>query len=259
MQSVRDGIFLKIAIGHQHYGQHRRRHCDLIGAHGGLGEVRERSRRVIPLGEIAEQRRSILDTVRPLDAWPPAGGVGQVPGDQVDGNAIAEGVVDRHRRVLRADGSVQEYGQRFALDLRVAMRHRDRRFFVAARKQLGIAVAAVVDHRFVQRTEARSRVGANVLDADRLQNVDHEVGARMLGGHDFDGRWRAGLGLARGSGRFGGGPRCGLLRLGFSWSSRERCRSRCGTLQEFAAIYSHPQILRQKVVRGGLAFGTGMN
>ena len=35
-----DGIFLQLAVGHQHHRHRRRRHGDFVGAHGGFGEVR---------------------------------------------------------------------------------------------------------------------------------------------------------------------------------------------------------------------------
>ena len=94
--------------------------------------------------------------------------VGDVAEDHVHGHAIAVGVVDRHGRVLQAHGAMREYGQRLALDLGVAVGHADRRFLVAAGEELGIAIAAVVDHRFVQGAEAGAGIGADVLDAQDL-------------------------------------------------------------------------------------------
>ena len=54
-------------------------------------------------------------------------GVEVVAADHDDRHAVAPGVVDRHRRVLQADGAVAEHHHRLAFDLEVAVRHRDRR------------------------------------------------------------------------------------------------------------------------------------
>ena len=45
---------------------------------------------------------------------------------------------------------------------------------------LGLLVAAVVQDRLVQSTEARARVHRHVVDVEALDQVDHEVGARIV-------------------------------------------------------------------------------
>src|SRR5690242_9955000 len=77
---------------------------------------------------------------------------------------------------------------------------------MAAGEKFGIAIASVVDHRLVQRTEARAGIGADVFDAQGLEDVHHEVGSRTFVGEDFDLRWSTGFGLA------GSGIRCGDSR-----------------------------------------------
>ena len=102
-------------------------------------------------------------------------GVELVAADDDHGNTVAPRVVDRHRRVLQADGAVAQREERLARDLEVAVRHGDRRFLVHAGEEFRHAVAAVVDQRFVQGTIARSAIRRHVLDVERLDDVDHEI------------------------------------------------------------------------------------
>jgi hypothetical protein len=74
---------------------------------------------------------------------------------------------------------VDRRDDRFAGDLRVAVRHRDGLLLVHARQQLGPFVAAVVQQRFVQAAEARARVHRYVIDVETLDDVDHDVGSRV--------------------------------------------------------------------------------
>ena len=172
-------MLLQAAVEHDHDRRHRRGERDLIGAHGRLGEVGQRPRRVVPLGVVADHRRGVLHAVVPLGAAPDRR-VGVVAEDHVHRHAIAPRVVDRHRRMLQADRPVRHHRKRFALRLEVGVRHRHRRLFVAAGEELGTPVAAVVDERFVQPAEARARVRADVVEPERLEHVDHEVGAAAL-------------------------------------------------------------------------------
>src|SRR5690242_10296862 len=90
-------------------------------------------------------------------------GIQIVANDDVNRHAIAVTVVDRHGCVLQSDGAVGEYAQRLAFNLGVTMGHGDRRLFMAAGDEFGIAVAAVVDHRFMESPETRPCHGTNVL------------------------------------------------------------------------------------------------
>src|SRR5256885_7510991 len=47
-----------------------RSHRDLVGAHGGFREMRQRPRQIVPLGEVAHHRGGVLHAVVPLDARP---------------------------------------------------------------------------------------------------------------------------------------------------------------------------------------------
>jgi hypothetical protein len=88
-------------------------------------------------------------------------------------------------------------------------------FLVQHGQDLGLPVAAVIDDRFVQAFESRAGIHGDVVEIERLQHVDHVVGARMpdepcvdarLGRHEV----RACVGFRRPR----DGPRgsgCGLL------------------------------------------------
>jgi hypothetical protein len=144
-----------------------------------------------------------------------------VAGEDVDRHAIAVGVVDRHRRVLDADGAVAEHGHRLAFDLEVAVRHRHRRLFVQAGEELRHRVVAVVDDRLVDAAEARAGIRRHVLEVQRAQHVDHEVAARTVGGEHLVVGER--IGLARRDGSSPGAGRCPRRSLG---SGVERARAR---------------------------------
>ena len=135
--------------------------------------------------------------------------------DHVHGDAIAPGVIDRHRGVLQADGPVRHDGERLAFGLEIAVRHGDRRLFVQAGDELGTRVAAVVDHRLVQAAEARAGVRANELEIERLEDIDHVVRTRALtAGHDLHVGRRRGFRLRRHDGRRGASlNRGGIRRL----------------------------------------------
>ena len=75
---------------------------------------------------------------------------------------------------------------------------------VRAREPLGRRVAAVIDERLVQASEARRGVRDDVLEPERLQHVDHEIGAGVLDGQ--------GVGFGDERGRFRGERLGGLPR-----------------------------------------------
>ncbi len=220
---LRNRLLLHRRIGHEDHRAMRRRHRNLVGAHSGFGEVDERGRRVVPFGAVADHRRAILHRVRPLRIGAPPLRVEDVAEHDVDGHTIGVGVVDGHRRVLQAHGAMGHHHHRLAFDLRVAVRHGHRRLFVKAGQQLRRAVAAVIDDRFVQCGERGPGIGGDVLEAERLDHVDHEVGARAIGGVDVGGGGRGfrrlrGLSLSRrglsgqGSGHQGRGTGRGVLQ-----------------------------------------------
>jgi hypothetical protein len=121
--------------------------------------------------------RGILHAVRPFDVaaapWPHRSMLPRI-GNR---DAVGVSVVDGHRSVLQAHRAVRHHHHRLAFDLGVAVRHRHRRFFVAAGEQFGILVAAVVDQGFVQSAETRTGIGGDIFEAQGLENIDHEVGA----------------------------------------------------------------------------------
>ena len=209
-----DRILLQAAVDHHEDRRHRRRHGNLVGAHRRLGEVRQRHRVVVPLGKVANHRRGVLDAVRPLDAWPPHGGIQGVAGEHVHRDAVAVGVVDRHRGVLQADRAVAQHGHRLTLGLEVGVRHRDRRLLVQAGDELRLRVVAVVDDRFVDTAEARARVRGDVLEVERLEHVDHEVAAGPIDRDGFVIAGRVGFAWRNGRGRWRLRRRRGLRTFG---------------------------------------------
>ncbi len=115
----------------------------------------------------------------PLGPGPARHRIEPVARKENDRHAIDPGVVDRHGAVLQADRAVDHRAHGLARRLGVAMRHRHGRFLVHAREQLGL-VAAVVDQGLVDAAEAGARIGGDVLEVERLDDVDHEVGPGTL-------------------------------------------------------------------------------
>ena len=111
----------------------------------------------------------------------------------------------------------------------------------------GRVVAAVVDDRLVEAAEARAGIGADVFEAERLEDVDHEVGAAALvvaddldlagadrlarGRHDR----RRGLGWKGGRG-WRGRTRSFARKRRPRSSRRSRRRPRAPLLEKFAAL-----------------------
>ncbi len=209
------------AVGGQHHGHHRRGHGDLIAAHGRFAEVSERCRIVVPLGVVADRGGDILGGVQPFDAAAAFGGVRNVAGDDEHGRLVAIGVVDGHGGVLDADRSMRADQRGLAFDLGVAVGRGHRALFVHEGDELGIAVAAVIDHRFMDAAEAGAGRGEQVFKAEGFEDVDHVVRARPLDDLDVDGGDGRGSsvfnGSLRGTGRQGGGASAGFLRFRGRW------------------------------------------
>ena len=72
---IRDRIFLQLGVEREEDRPHRRRRRDLVGAHRRLGEMLQRGRLIVPLGEFAHDarryRRPNAPTRRPARACPP--------------------------------------------------------------------------------------------------------------------------------------------------------------------------------------------
>ena len=173
-----DRLLLQSGVERDHHRAVGRCHRELVGAHEGLREVLQRHRLVVPFGEVAHQQVDVLRRVHGRHAWRTGRGVKIVAADQDDGHAVGPGVVHRHGRMLQADGAVHQRHLRLAGGLEVAVAHRHRRLLVHAGDELRHLVVAVVDHRLVQRAEARCRVRIAVVDLQALDDVDHEIGRR---------------------------------------------------------------------------------
>ena len=51
--AVGNRVLLQLGVEREEYRPHRRRRRDLVGAHCQLGEMLERSRLIVPFGEVA--------------------------------------------------------------------------------------------------------------------------------------------------------------------------------------------------------------
>ncbi len=138
----------------------------------------QRYRLIVPLGEIAMDRRRILHAVIPLDTGPACVGIEKITGEHHHRNSVAPGVVDRHRRVLQTDGAVRQDTHRLARRLGITMRHRHRRFLMGAGEELGFLIAAIIDDGFLQAAKARSRIRRDIFHAGRFDHIDHIIGTR---------------------------------------------------------------------------------
>ena len=155
-----------------------------------------RNRSVVPFREIAHDRVDVLAGMEGRNAWRTVRGVKIVAADNEHRHAVAPGVVDRHGGVLQADHAVDQGHQRFAGRLKVAVAHGDAGFLVHAGEEFRHRVLAVIDQQLVQSAVARGRIGRDIFDVERLDDVDHEVGA----GHAvFLRRHFRGAGLGRGN------------------------------------------------------------
>src|SRR6516164_2387440 len=108
-------------------------------------------------------------------------------------NAITPSVVNRHRRVLETNRAMDQRHDGLAGRLKIAVTHGDGGFLVRAGEEFRHRVLAVIDQGFVDPAVTRGRVGWQIFDLDRLDDVDHEIGARrtvVVGGH----LWRPGFG-----------------------------------------------------------------
>ncbi len=178
-----DRVFLQFGVEREHHRPHRRGGGDLVGAHRQFGEMLQRYRLIVPLGVVAHAGRDIDRRVHPFRRRAALVGFDDGAAHDVDGHAVAPGIVHGHRRVLQADDAVADHGHRLALDLGVAVAHRHRDLLVRAGENFRLDVAAVVDDGLVQAAEARGAVHREIVDIQRLEHVDHEVAAAGGLGH----------------------------------------------------------------------------
>ena len=188
----------------------------------------QRGRIIVPFGEVAGDGGRILGGVDPFDAGPAHGRVGAVAADNEERHAVAIGVVERHRRVLQPDRAVDQVDQRLACDLGVAVRHRHRLLLMGAGEELGGLVLAVIDDRFLDGAEARPGIGGEIVEAQALEAIDHEVGAGELGGELRLVRRHLGLGGAVHRLRASRLPDRRRLGLGGGGERRRHCRRSAG-------------------------------
>ncbi len=141
------------------------------------GEVGDRRGLVVPLREVAHRLALHLGGVDPVDRRPAATAIqrsGRAEHHHRD--AVEVRVVDAHRRVKEPDDVVHDRAHRLSGGLRVAVRERDGHLLVGAEDDLGPALA-VVHERVVEPAVRRAGIQRDVLDAERLQQIDDHVRA----------------------------------------------------------------------------------
>ena len=148
--------------------------------------------RIVPLGIVANHGGGVLHAVRPFDVPAPPVGVENVTKNDEDRDAVGVRVIDRHGGVLKPYGAVSHHHHRLAFYLCVAVGHGNGRLFMTALQQLRTLVAPIIDQRFVKTAEARTGIGSDVLETQRLDHVDHEIRPGAIGRIDVDSRIRRG-------------------------------------------------------------------
>ena len=243
-RAVAHRFFLQRRVDDEHHGAARLGHRHAVGAHGRFREVLQRRRRVVPLQHVAHHRGRVRHRVRPpVEQRPPVLAARDVRAQEIRGRAPRERAEDAHRRVLQARRRERDDRHRLARHREVAVRDVDGRLLVRAREPLGRRVAAVIDERLVQAAEARRGIRDDVLELERLQHVDHEIGARVLDGQRVSRRRRAGPSprpaFARLAPATAAQPRARRRRrLGGHGNRGSRERRGRGAAQELAAVHA---------------------
>ena len=239
VRAFRDWIFLQLGIERDENRPHRRRGRDLVGAGSRLGEMLQRGRLIVPLGELTNDLADVDAGVEPFGARSALVGLHDVTAEHQDRHPIAPGVVHRHGCVLQTDDAVAGHGGRLAGHFGVTLRHMDCDVLVHAGDDFGLVVA-VIDDGFVQAAIARSAVDEHVLDAERIDDVGHEVAAARRLIDRVAGRRKAlGCNLAAGPAGpildFSSGA-AGIALAATGGSNRSGCADETCTFEEITTI-----------------------
>ena len=130
---------------------------------------------VIPLYKVARDCAWVDCRMHPFGAWPALVGFDDVATHDDDWNAIAPGIVHRHRCMLQTDHAVANHGHRLALDLGVTLCHVNCDFFVRAGEDLWLRISTMIEHGFVQSAETGRAIHRQIVDVECLEHVDHEI------------------------------------------------------------------------------------
>jgi hypothetical protein len=162
----------------------RERRRDLVGAQDRVDGGTGRTRRVVPLREVADEVAHVLRRVDPVDPGAALLRVDRAVGaEDQHRRAIAPGVEDRHRGVHQADVAMHDGKHRLARDLRIALSDRDRVLLVQAQQHLRVLVAEIVDDAVVQAAIACARDERGVFEIQRAQYGGDGVAAPTHVGH----------------------------------------------------------------------------
>src|SRR5207302_11344075 len=91
------------------------------------------------------------------------------------------------------------------------------------RDELGIPIAAIVDDGFLHTAKTGSRVGADVLETQRFDHINHVVRTATVGRQDLDFAWSSG-------------------RLLLCWSRGSLFGSRSGRSNNRSRASQHPAL-----------------
>ena len=141
---------MELGVQDQKHRGHRRGRSNRMGPHGGASKLAQGIGLMVPLHEIPNHSRHVDGVMGRHRAM-----VIETR-NHVDRHPVGVSVINRHGRVLQADGAMEQGHHRFAFDLGVAVRHGDRGLFVEAGEELRHPVVAVVDDGFLQSFEASS-------------------------------------------------------------------------------------------------------
>ena len=154
---------------------------DLVGAGDGLDDALGGDRLVVPFDEGPHQLALGIGRMEIVDGAPEGGIGGSAAAQHDHRRAAAIGVVDAHGAVHQPDHVMERRQRRPAGGVGIGLGHGDGGILVGAQDHLGGPVAAVVDEGIVQPPETRAGIEEGVSEAQRMQQIDHRVGA-VFGG-----------------------------------------------------------------------------
>jgi hypothetical protein len=72
-----------------------------------------------------------------------------------------------------------------AFHFEIAVRHSYRRLFMTVGDELRIFIATVIDDRFMHPAKARTRIGTDIFEPQRLDDIHHVVRTAAIRGQDL--------------------------------------------------------------------------
>ena len=188
------GVFLQPIVERDEHGPHWRRRREAAGVLHGIGDIGRRYRPIGPFERAGKERRQIRGAMIPGRRPEAFGLVSHIAGEHHDRNAIRPGVVDRHRGVLKAQDAIDKRRHRFACGARVAVAYGDADLLVHDGDQFGLGVFPIMNNRLVQTAYRSPGIDGDIVEIQRLEDVDHEIGTGIGDGDRR--RLRSGVGAS---------------------------------------------------------------